>query len=139
MRARRLEELTCLPSRVHAETPRHCRLCGARLSRYNPDPVCACHRIDTPFDIDAFIDAAPWPGYLPDPREPLGVYTVEELAVLRALAHHAHAWVHLNYVLTEGGRQVINNTIRKLRRKGFTIEGRRSGGYLLRDRIPPLE
>ena len=139
MRAYHLSSLQRQPSHIYDLEIRLCRLCGSNLSRYNPDDICACHNTTRPFDLERFVDSCCWPGYLPDPRDPAAAYTPDELAILRVLSRHLGQWVFLNFVLIDGGRQVVNNTVRKLRRKGFTIQGRKSGGYLLLDRIPPLE
>jgi len=139
MRAYHLSTLQNPPSHVYDIEIRVCRICSSNLSRYNPDDICACHTATRPFDLEQFVDHCVWPAYLPDPRYDPHTYSADELEILTVLSRHVNQWIHLNFVLFEGSRQVVNNTVRKLRRKGFTIQGRRSGGYLLVDRIPPLE
>lgn len=123
------------PSRTFGRG-RHCRECGDPLSVYNPGSVCSRHSDKERFNIHAFIDETRWPPYLPNPDEHPWDYTEDELLVLVVLSRNNDCWVHLNLVFLEYGRQQINNSVRKLRRKGFTIEGRPQGGYRLRDRVP---
>jgi len=133
----RVWSLTCSPSKVYREG-RRCTICGAFLSVYNPDPICACHPGKRHFNLDAFIDDHAWPSYLPDPSKESWRYTPDELALLSFFSRSLGRWLHLDYLVVPGGAQTINNAIRKLRRKGFSIRGRKSGGYLLEDRIPSL-
>lgn len=121
---------------------RKCRTCGVPLSVYNSTSYCACHEgHNRHFSVDELLTTR-WPTYLPDPAVEKWRYGPDELQLLAVLSHHQGEWVHLSYVLIEGNHRVIDNAIRKLRRKGFTIVGRKhnlcGGGYKLVDRIPPI-
>ena len=134
IRAITLGRISTPPSQTYAPG-RKCRACGVPLSGYNSTSYCACHEgKNKRFSVDDLL-ADHWPSYLPDPAAEPWRYTPDELALLALLSRHQQEWLHL----MDGQ---ANNIVRKLRRKGFSIEGRahnlKGGGYRLMDRIPTL-
>ena len=119
---------------------RHCRFrgCTTILSRYNPDDYCTLHRNHVVFDLEELLLPRSCPDYLIDPRHHPDLFDTDELQILEHLTTHPREWVFFTYDGEIDARR-IGNAVRRLRRKGYTIEGRKGGGYRLHDHLPRLE
>lgn len=107
--------------------------CKTILSIYNSTRFCSLHSgYDRSFNVHTYIDRIT--------ISSSAIYLLpDEVHVLEILSNPLEAWHLLNDRIDYlGGRHKANNVIRRLRRKGYHIESKRSGGYRLLDRIPSL-